>query len=254
MYLTQTNSEINAINGQMNLDASVSLTNTGTSTIHSGRLMNINANQLNNTGAIVSNNGKSVINTNSMNNRSGYIKGQNLAIKAYSIDNQAGLINAENNLDIETSYLNNSNSNDFKLVNTKFGLTDQNGGLQTNNGIIKVKGDTLHNINGSIVANVKNNSAVRNDVDINLKAALNNDYGKITAANNQKLDIGSLENYSGEVKAGKNLTIDSKNRINNQYGTLRSTNTTKVTSPIVTNGTTGNISGNRVIIDSALTN
>ncbi|QPE15646.1 hypothetical protein IMQ36_10500 [Providencia rettgeri] len=107
--------------------------------------------------------------------------------------------------------------------NTKFGLTDQNGGLQTNNGIIKVKGDTLHNINGSIVANVKNNSAVRNDVDINLKAALNNNYGKITAPNNQ-------------------------------YGTLRSTNTTKVTSPIVTNGTTGNISGNRVIIDSVLTN
>ncbi|MBN6363096.1 MULTISPECIES: hypothetical protein [Providencia] len=140
--------------------------------------------------------------------------------------------------------------------NTKFGLTDQNGGLQTNNGIIKVKGDTLHNINGSIVANVKNNSAVRNDVDvdINLKAALNNNYGKITAPNNQKLNIGSLENYSGEVIAGKNLTIDSKNRINNQYGTLRSTNTTKVTSPIVTNGTTGNISGNRVIIDSVLTN
>ncbi|MBO1916444.1 hypothetical protein J4727_15545 [Providencia rettgeri] len=27
-----------------------------------------------------------------MNNRSGYIKGQNLTIKAYSIDNQAGLI------------------------------------------------------------------------------------------------------------------------------------------------------------------
>ncbi|ENU1225702.1 MULTISPECIES: filamentous hemagglutinin N-terminal domain-containing protein [Providencia] len=254
MNLTQTNSEINAINGQMNLDASVSLTNGGTSTIHSGRLMNINANQLTNSGEIISNNGKSVIITNSMNNRSGYIKGNNLTIKAHNIDNQAGLINAENNLDIETSYLNNNNSNDFKLVNAKFGLTDQNGGLQTNNGTIKVKGDTLYNTNGSIAANVNNNAAARNDVDINLKAALNNNYGQITAANNQKLDVGSLENYSGKVIAGKNLTIDSKNRINNQYGVLSSTNTTKITSPIVTNGTTGSISGNRVIIDSAITN
>ncbi|EPQ5228165.1 filamentous hemagglutinin N-terminal domain-containing protein [Providencia stuartii] len=254
MNLTQTNSEINAINGQMNLDASVSLTNGGTSTIHSGRLMNINANQLTNSGEIISNNGKSVIITNSMSNRSGYIKGNNLTIKAHNIDNQAGLINAENNLDIETSYLNNNNSNDFKLVNAKFGLTDQNGGLQTNNGTIKVKGDTLYNTNGSIAANVNNNAAARNDVDINLKAALNNNYGQITAANNQKLDVGSLENYSGKVIAGKNLTIDSKNRINNQYGVLSSTNTTKITSPIVTNGTTGSISGNRVIIDSAITN
>lgn len=254
MNLTQTNSEINAINGQMNLDASVSLTNGGTSTINSGRLMNINANQLTNSGEIISNNGKSVIITNSMNNRSGYIKGNNLTIKAHNIDNQAGLINAENNLDIETSYLNNNNSNDFKLVNAKFGLTDQNGGLQTNNGTIKVKGDTLYNTNGSIAANVNNNAAARNDVDINLKAALNNNYGQITAANNQKLDVGSLENYSGKVIAGKNLTIDSKNRINNQYGVLSSTNTTKITSPIVTNGTTGSISGNRVIIDSAITN
>ncbi|EPG7576788.1 filamentous hemagglutinin N-terminal domain-containing protein [Providencia rettgeri] len=254
MNLTQTNSEINAINGQMNLDASVSLTNGGTSTIHSGRLMNINANQLTNSGEIISNNGKSVIITNSMNNRSGYIKGNNLTIKAHNIDNQAGLINAENNLDIDTSYLNNNNSNDFKLVNAKFGLTDQNGGLQTNNGTIKVKGDTLYNTNGSIAANANNNAAARNDVDINLKAALNNNYGQITAANNQKLDVGSLENYSGKVIAGKNLTIDSKNRINNQYGVLSSTNTTKITSPIVTNGTTGSISGNRVIIDSAITN
>ncbi|UPS61145.1 filamentous hemagglutinin N-terminal domain-containing protein [Providencia rettgeri] len=254
MNLTQTNSEINAINGQMNLDASVSLTNGGTSTIHSGRLMNINANQLTNSGEIISNNGKSVIITNSMSNRSGYIKGNNLTIKAHNIDNQAGLINAENNLDIETSYLNNNNSNDFKLVNAKFGLTDQNGGLQTNNDTIKVKGDTLYNTNGSIAANVNNNAAARNDVDINLKAALNNNYGQITAANNQKLDVGSLENYSGKVIAGKNLTIDSKNRINNQYGVLSSTNTTKITSPIVTNGTTGSISGNRVIIDSAITN
>ncbi|EOV8087643.1 filamentous hemagglutinin N-terminal domain-containing protein [Providencia rettgeri] len=254
MNLTQTNSEINAINGQMNLDASVSLTNGGTSTIHSGRLMNINANQLTNSGEIISNNGKSVIITNSMSNRSGYIKGNNLTIKAHNIDNQAGLINAENNLDIETSYLNNNNSNDFKLVNAKFGLTDQNGGLQTNNGTIKVKGDTLYNTNGSIAANANNNAAARNDVDINLKAALNNNYGQITAANNQKLDVGSLENYSGKVIAGKNLTIDSKNRINNQYGVLSSTNTTKITSPIVTNGTTGSISGNRVIIDSAITN
>ncbi len=177
MYLTQTNSEINAIDGQMNLDASVSLTNAGTSTIHSGRLMNISTNQLNNTGAIVSNNGKSVINANSMNNRSGYIKGQNLTIKAYSIDNQAGLINAENNLDIETSYLNNSYSSDFKLINTKFGLTNQNGGLQTNNGTIKVKGDTLHNTYGSIAANVENNTAARNDIDVKLKATLNNNMG-----------------------------------------------------------------------------
>lgn len=254
MYLTQTNSEINAIDGQMNLDASVSLTNAGTSTIHSGRLMNINANQLNNTGAIVSNNGKSVINANSMNNRSGYIKGQNLTIKAYSIDNQAGLINAENNLDIETSYLNNSYSSDFKLINTKFGLTNQNGGLQTNNGTIKVKGDTLHNTYGSIAANVENNTAARNDIDVKLKATLNNNYGEIKSANSQKLDVGTLENYSGTVAAGKNLTIDSKNRINNQYGALRSTNTTKVTSPIVSNGTAGSITGNRVIIDAVVTN
>lgn len=254
MYLTQFNSELNAVNGRMDLDASVSLTNDTSSKIHSGRLMNINANQLTNSGAILSDNGQTVINSNSLSNRSGYIKAKNLAIKAHTIDNQSGLINAENNLDIETSHLNNNYSADFKLVNAKFGLTDQNGGLQTNDGTIKVKGDTLYNIYGSVAANVNNNSATRNDVDIRLKGALNNNYGQISGANNQTLDIGSLENYAGKVTAGKNLTVDSKGRINNQYGALRSTKTTKVTSPIVTNGTTGTITGNRVIVDAVVIN
>ncbi|EJD6408654.1 filamentous hemagglutinin N-terminal domain-containing protein [Providencia rettgeri] len=254
MSLTQTNSEIKTANGRMDIDASVSLNNDASSKIDSGRLMNINANQINNSGSIISNNGQMAINSNILNNRSGYIKGNNLAIKAFNIDNQAGLIHSENNLNIETSHLNNNNSADFKQANAKFGLVDQNGGLQTNNGTVKIQGDTLYNINGSIAANVNNISASRNDVDVKLKSTLNNNYGKILGANNQKLDVGLLENYSGSIDAGRNLTIDSKNRVNNQYGTLRSSNTTKVTSPIVTNSTTGTITGNRVIIDSIVTN
>ncbi len=254
MSLTQANSEIKTVNGRMDIDASVSLSNDASSKIDSGRLMNINANQINNSGAIVSNNGQMAINSNILNNRSGYIKGNNLTIKVFNIDNQAGLIHTENNLNIETSHLNNNNSADFKQANAKFGLVDQNGGLQTNNGTVKIQGDTLYNINGSIAANVNNISASRNDVDVKLKSTLNNNYGKILGANNQKLDVGSLENYSGSIDAGRNLTIDSKNRVNNQYGTLSSSNTTKVTSPIVTNSTTGTITGNRVVIDSIVTN
>lgn len=56
---------------------------------------------------------------------------------------------------------------------------------------------------GLIAANVNNNAAARNDVYIKLKATFNNNYGQITAANNQKLDIGTLENYAGKVTAGK---------------------------------------------------
>lgn len=254
MYLTQSNSELNAINGRMDLDASVALTNDSLSKIHSGKLLNVNANQLTNSGSIISDNGKSEIKANMMNNLSGYIKGKNLAITAHSIENQSGLIQAENNLDIQTSHLGNSYSSGFKQVNAKFGLTDQNGGLQTNDGTIKIKGDTLYGIYGSIAANVNNNDAARNDVDIKLKASLNNNYGQITSANNQKVDVGSLENYSGKMAAGKNMTIESKNRINNQYGTISSNGTTKVTSPIVTNGTTGTITGNRVVIDAIVNN
>ncbi|WP_369311068.1 filamentous hemagglutinin N-terminal domain-containing protein [Providencia rettgeri] len=254
MYLTQSNSELNAVNGRLDLDASVSLTNDALSKIHSGKLMNINANQLTNSGAIISDNGKTEIKSNMLSNRSGYIKGKNLTLTAFNLDNQSGLINAENNLDIETSLLNNNYSAEFKQVNAQFGLTDQNGGLQTNEGTIKVKGDNLYNLHGAIVANVDNNVTARNDVDIKLKASLNNNYGQISAINNQKVDVGTLENYAGKMVAGKNLTIDSKNRVNNQYGTISSNNTTKVTSPIVSSGTTGTITGNRVVIDAIVNN
>lgn len=254
MYLTQSNSELNAINGRMDIDASMTLTNDASSKIHSGRLMNINANQLTNSGSIVSDNGKTEIKTNTLSNRSGYIKGKNLTVTAHTIDNQAGLINAENNLDIETSHLNNNYSGDFKNVNAQFGLTDQNGGLQTNDGTIKIKGDNLYNVYGSIAANVNNNAAARNDVDIKLKASLNNNYGQITGINSQKVDVGTLENYAGKMVAGKNMTINSKNRVNNQSGTISSNGTTKVTSPIVTSGTTGTITGNRVVIDAIVNN
>jgi len=254
MYLTQSNSELNAINGRMDIDASMTLTNDASSKIHSGRLMNINANQLTNSGSIVSDNGKTEIKTNTLSNRSGYIKGKNLTVTAHTIDNQAGLINVENNLDIETSHLNNNYSGDFKNVNAQFGLTDQNGGLQTNDGTIKIKGDNLYNVYGSIAANVNNNAAARNDVDIKLKASLNNNYGQITGINSQKVDVGTLENYAGKMVAGKNMTINSKNRVNNQSGTISSNGTTKVTSPIVTSGTTGTITGNRVVIDAIVNN
>ncbi|HEM8290823.1 TPA: filamentous hemagglutinin N-terminal domain-containing protein [Providencia stuartii] len=254
MYLTQSNSELNAVKGRMDLDASVALTNDPRSKIHSGKLLNINANQLTNSGSIISDNGKTEIKSNILSNRSGYIKGKNLTITAHNIDNQSGLINAESNLDIETSHLNNNYSADFKNVNAQFGLTDQNGGLQTNDGTIKVKSDNLYNVYGSIAANANNNVASRSDIDIKTKATLNNNYGQISGINNHNVSAGTLDNYAGKMVSGKNMTIEAKNRVNNQYGTISSNNTTKVTSPIVTSGTTGSITGNRVVIDAIVNN
>ena len=68
------------------------------------------------------------------------------------------------------------------------------------------------------------------------------------------MSTGTLDNYAGKMVSGKNMTIEAKNRVNNQYGTISSNNTTKVTSPIVTSGTTGSITGNRVVIDAIVNN
>ncbi|MBO1916443.1 hypothetical protein J4727_15540 [Providencia rettgeri] len=65
-----------------------------------------------------------------------------------------------------------------------------------------VKGDTLHNTYGSIAANVENNTAAR-DIDVKLKATLNNNYGEIKSANSQKLDVGTLETIQEQWPQGK---------------------------------------------------
>lgn len=250
MNLTQLSSELNAQNGKMDIDASVSLTNDSVSKIHSGKLINIDTYKLVNTGSIISDNGLSNITTSVLSNNAGYIKAKNLDIKSHDLNNLGGLINAESNLNIETSSLNNTYSDEFQYVNTKFGLTNQNGGLQTNDGAITIKGDTLYNWYGSIAANINKQNIPRNDIDIILKAGLQNNYGAITGANNQKINVGNLDNYAGKIAAGKNLNVDSAIRIENSYGILSSNNTTKITSPTVTNGTTGTISGNKVIVNA----
>ncbi len=163
---------IKSTNGQTNITLSSNLLNNRYGVIDSGKALNINANILYNDGSLISNAGKSKYNVTTLNNQNGYIKGNNLNIKATYVGNDKGLITADSNVVINSSQIDNTNSAQFNNSGNIFGAAGYTGGIYAKNGSVTIKGTNLNNKYGIISANTFQNAGTDGDVKINLKTTL----------------------------------------------------------------------------------
>ncbi|EPQ5228176.1 filamentous hemagglutinin N-terminal domain-containing protein [Providencia stuartii] len=250
--LQNQNALIKSTNGQTNITLSSNLLNNRYGVIDSGKALNINANILYNDGSLISNAGKSKYNVTTLNNQNGYIKGNNLNIKATYVGNDKGLITADSNVVINSSQIDNTNSAQFNNSGNIFGAAGYTGGIYAKNGSVTIKGTNLNNKYGIISANTFQNAGTDGDVKINLKNNLENSYGKILASKTINLDMNRLNNtYSGFIRAGKDLSINAFSRVENNNGVLSSYGKTEITSPVIYNGPYGRILGSTVVLNTS---
>ncbi|MEQ4776971.1 filamentous hemagglutinin N-terminal domain-containing protein [Providencia huaxiensis] len=250
--LQNQNALIKSTNGQTNITLSSNLLNNRYGVIDSGKALNINANILYNDGSLISNAGKSKYNVTTLNNQNGYIKGNNLNIKATYVGNDKGLITADSNVVINSSQIDNTNSAQFNNSGNIFGAAGYTGGIYAKNGSVTIKGTNLNNKYGIISANTFQNAGTDGDVKINLKNNLENSYGKILASKTINLDMNRLNNtYSGFIRAGKDLSINVFSRVENNNGVLSSYGKTEITSPVIYNGPYGRILGSTVVLNTS---
>ncbi|WP_272680065.1 two-partner secretion domain-containing protein [Providencia sp. PROV032] len=250
--LQNQNALIKSTNGQTNITLSSNLLNNRHGVIDSGKALNINANILYNDGSLISNAGKSKYNVTTLNNQNGYIKGNNLNIKATYVGNDKGLITADSNVVINSSQIDNTNSAQFNNSGNIFGAAGYTGGIYAKNGSVTIKGTNLNNKYGIISANTFQNVGTDGDVKINLKNNLENSYGKILASKTINLDMNRLNNtYSGFIRAGKDLSINAFSRVENNNGVLSSYGKTEITSPVIYNGPYGRILGSTVVLNTS---
>nr|WP_279168962.1 filamentous hemagglutinin N-terminal domain-containing protein [Providencia huaxiensis] len=250
--LQNQNALIKSTNGQTNITLSSNLLNNRYGVIDSGKALNIKANILYNDGSLISNAGKSKYNVTTLSNQNGYIKGNNLDIKATYVGNDKGLITADSNVVINSSQIDNTNSAQFNNSGNIFGAAGYTGGIYAKDGSVTIKGTNLNNKYGIISANTFQNVGTDGDVRINLKNNLENSYGKILASKTINLDMNRLNNtYSGFIRAGKDLSINAFSRVENNNGVLSSYGKTEITSPVIYNSPYGRILGSTVVLNTS---
>ncbi|WP_369311056.1 filamentous hemagglutinin N-terminal domain-containing protein [Providencia rettgeri] len=242
---------IKTTNGQTNINLSYNLVNDSYAAISSGKALNINANTIYNKGSLSSGAGKSKFDVNSLINQYGYIKGNNIDIKANNVTNYRGLIVADSNVVINTSTFDNSDAVGFNSSASRLGVAGKTGGVYAEDGAITIKANSLNNYSSNIVANVAQKAGTKGNVDITIRNNLDNRFGKIQGDNTIKLNVNSLNNIYGLVNAGKDLTIDAFTRVDNNNGRLISLGTTTITSPVIYNSPYGQILGTIVKLNTS---
>lgn len=249
--LQNSNSLIKSNNGPINITLGSNLVNNGYSSIDSGKALNINAHVVNNQGSLISGAGKSKFDVYSLNNQYGFIKGNNIDIKATYLNNLRGLITADSNVVVNATTVDNSYASGFNAYASKYGVSGQTGGIYTKDGSITIKANGINNNSGVIVSDAQEKAGNKGDINITLRNDLDNRSGKIQGANDVNLDLNKLDNTkSGSIHAGKDLNIDAFTRVDNNTGRLSSMNKTTITSPIIYNSPTGQILGSMIVLNT----
>ncbi|MDO5640378.1 MAG: hemagglutinin repeat-containing protein [Neisseria sp.] len=189
----------------------------------------IDSNGLNNqTGKITSVQNTVTLNNqqNSLNNQQGGIlSGNNITIHSASIDNRNGEIQASNDVQLNSSgHINNQKAlitaGNAIAIQTAFLSNNEtqlaNQGIQAHN--INIAADYLNNRQGQIIANEK--------AQLNIGNELNNQQGKMIAANTLTLagktagsSIAAINNQYGELTAGKQINLASQ-AMDNESGNI----------------------------------
>ncbi|WP_336844721.1 filamentous hemagglutinin N-terminal domain-containing protein [Providencia rettgeri] len=255
-------SSIITTNAKSDLNAKNYITNDAYSVISSGRGLNITSAKLVNAGKIISPTNvpntvpvptyESNIKVNDLDNRNGFIAGDQLSITSNTINNDQGFIDAKkldidakslsnnagyirsyNDMILNITQLNNYYSSNFSRVANKFGLTNKIGGIEVLDGGITVTGANVFNNYGLFKSTAQERAASPGGMEFNLTGDFNNTYGELASDSNIAINTKSLNNYSGKINSGSKLIIKSTNNINNTYGKLSSIGITELYAPSI---------------------
>lgn len=177
-------------------------------TNQSGRLiannnLNVTSEGLNNNlGQIGSANGLLNLNTGNgaLSSRSGKLQAATTAtVIAHDIDNTSGLIDAQGNV----------------LLTSQTGLVNQGGQIESATGTINASAATLNNQAGLIQTNPDN------DIHLTIIGMLDNGQkGQILSGANALLQLGQLNNSTGQISAQGTATVKTAQDINNTAGNI----------------------------------
>ncbi len=222
---------------------------------------------LNNQAGQIHGGANTQIDANSINNsQQGQISAQDALniISAGLVDNQAGTLIANQDVTLNSQGLNN---NQGQIGSVKGGLTVDTGNQALSNkaGTLQAKTDiavkalSVDNSAGQINAqgsidlvsqqNINNTQgSIVGDQRLNIKAqGLNNNQGQIGTQGDLNLSVGSgsLQNQTGLLQAGQNLTVDAAAIDNSSTGKINAQGNVTLQSTGLINNTAGVIAANQ---------
>ncbi|HEY0923395.1 hemagglutinin repeat-containing protein [Rheinheimera pacifica] len=130
----------------------------------------------------------------------GLLSGQNVLVQASVLDNQSGVIEAANSLQVAAGYVNNTAGTLVSQGELSLDLQGQQDGI------------ALNNNDGQIIA-----SGV---LALVTPYAVNNTAGQLLSEQQLQVQAGALNNNSGEILAGSGLTVNLDTVLDNSGGVL----------------------------------
>lgn len=221
--------------------------------------INTNTKTLTNTGkgdSVGIDGGTVALQTGTLNNSKGQIRGQNIAVQTTSINNTSGAIESEGNIDLISS---GNIDNNKGLIRTKKGrvqiatartFTNSNNitadavssdslGVLAGDGGVKVIANTLDNSTGQISSS--------GNIELESKGNLYNKKGEITANGRASLVGGStIYNTGGKIEASDLVSVVGKGAIDNSSGAMLSNGIVSIAGASFDNSTyVGQVIGNK---------
>ncbi|PKM17258.1 MAG: hypothetical protein CVV11_21075 [Gammaproteobacteria bacterium HGW-Gammaproteobacteria-15] len=218
--LDNRNGELSTEGGQAQLQVAGSLLNAGGTIISAGSqlevhsaevvlgdgviaghgLVNIAAGQLSlSEGGQISAGQTLELSADTLSNQ-GLLSGQNVLVQASVLDNQSGVIEAANSLQVAAGYVNNTAGTLVSQGELSLDLQGQQDGI------------ALNNNDGQIIA-----SGV---LALVTPYAVNNTAGQLLSEQQLQVRAGALNNNSGEILAGSGLTVNLDTVLDNSGGVL----------------------------------
>ncbi|WP_240224801.1 hemagglutinin repeat-containing protein [Rheinheimera hassiensis] len=130
----------------------------------------------------------------------GLLSGQNVLVQASVLDNQSGVIEAANRLQVAAGYINNTAGTLVSQGELSLDLQGQQDGI------------ALNNNNGQIIAT--------GALTLVTPFAVNNTAGQLLSEQQLQVQAGVLNNSSGEILAGSGLTVNLDTVLDNSGGVL----------------------------------
>ncbi|WP_165382243.1 ESPR-type extended signal peptide-containing protein [Acinetobacter pittii] len=233
---------------QSNLDLDIKgVLNNQAGQIHGGANTQIDANSINNSqqGQISAQDALNIISVGLVDNQAGtLVANQDVTLNSQGLNNNQGQIGSvEGGLTVDTG--NQALSNKAGTLQAKtdiavkaLSVDNSAGQINAQGGIDLVSQQNINNTQGSIVG----------DQRLNIKAqGLNNNQGQIGTQGDLNLSIGSgsLQNQTGLLQAGQNLTVDAAAIDNSSTGKINAQGNVTLQSTGLINNTAGVIAANQ---------
>ena len=213
--LNNTHGTVASVNADATVNSNNALNNASGS-IQSASALNVTANGIDNTdGTVVG--GAVNVNSNgqSLNNTRGQVSGNALTVNSGVLNNDAGILQGNTRLDLNThgQTLTNSNSGSSSGITSGGALTIQSGDLNNSTGYIGSTGAAV--IQSAQVTNVNGQINSQNTLDLT-GTGVDNRTGQIQSLGNLSIGVGdgTISNDTGLIRSGATTTLNAGTVIN----------------------------------------